>query len=104
MNGQRPRPTSCGKDTGLQVRMTFTLFLLGLIYVILIVALLGAGVNGVTVALIAGGLAVFQLFGSDKLALRAMGAREVSPAEAPELHAMIDRLCVQADLPKPRVA
>jgi heat shock protein HtpX len=56
------------------------------------------------VALIAGGLAVFQLFGSDKLALRAMGAREVSPAEAPELHAMIDRLCVQADLPKPKVA
>ena len=84
--------------------MTFTMFLLGLVYVVLIVALLGAGANGVTVALIAGGLAVFQLFGSDKLALRAMGARVVSPAEAPELHAMIDRLCVQADLPKPRVA
>jgi heat shock protein HtpX len=99
-----PRPTSFGKDTGLQVRMTVTLFLLGLVYVILIVALLAAGANGVMVALIAGGLAVFQLFGSDKLALHAMGAREVSPAEAPELHAMIDRLCVQADLPKPKVA
>jgi heat shock protein HtpX len=99
-----PRPTSFGKDTGLQVRMTVTLFLLGLVYVILIVALLAAGANGVLVALIAGGLAVFQLFGSDKLALHAMGAREVSPAEAPELHAMIDRLCVQADLPKPKVA
>jgi heat shock protein HtpX len=84
--------------------MTVTLFLLGLVYVILIVALLAAGANGVMVALIAGGLAVFQLFGSDKLALHAMGAREVSPAEAPELHAMIDRLCVQADLPKPKVA
>jgi heat shock protein HtpX len=99
-----PRPTSFGKDTGLQVRMTFVLFLLGALYVALIVALLGSGVNGVTVALIAGGLAAFQLFGSDKLALRAMGAREVSPAEAPELHAMIERLCVQADLPKPKVA
>jgi heat shock protein HtpX len=99
-----PRPTSFGKDTGLQIRMTFTFFLLGLLYVILVVALLGAGASGVTVAVIAGGLALFQLFGSDKLALRAMGAREVSPAEAPELHAMIDRLCVQADLPKPRVA
>jgi heat shock protein HtpX len=98
------RPTSFGKDTGLQLRMTFTMFLLGLVYVVLIVALLGSGVNGITVALIAGGLAVFQLFGSDKLALRAMGAREVTPAEAPELHAMIDRLCVQADLPKPKVA
>jgi heat shock protein HtpX len=56
------------------------------------------------VAFIAGGLALFQLFGSDKLALRAMGAREVTPQQAPELHAMIDRLCVQADLPKPKVA
>ncbi len=99
-----PRPTSFGKDTGLQVRMALTLFLLGLVYVILVVALFATGVNGVTIALIAGGLALFNLFGSDKLALRAMGAREVSPAEAPELHAMIDRLCVQADLPKPRVA
>jgi len=99
-----PRPTSFGKDTGLQLRMTFTMFLLGLVYVALIVALLAAGANGVLVALIAGGLAVFQLFGSDKLALRAMGAREVTPAEAPELHAMIERLCVQADLPKPKVA
>jgi heat shock protein HtpX len=98
------RPTSFGKDTGLQLRMTLTMFLLGLVYVILVVALLGSGVNGITVAVIAGGLALFQLFGSDKLALRAMGARQVSPAEAPELHAMIDRLCVQADLPKPKVA
>jgi heat shock protein HtpX len=79
--------------------MTLTLFLLGAIYVVLVVAMLAA-----LVALIAGGLAVFNLFGSDKLALRAMGAREVSPAEAPELHAMIERLCIQADLPKPKVA
>src|ERR687892_6645 len=98
------RPTSFGKDTGLQLRMTFTMFLLGLVYVVLIVALLAAGANGILVAFIAGGLAIFQLFGSDKLALRAMGAREVTPAQAPELHAMIDRLCVQADLPKPKVA
>src|SRR5215217_7875585 len=104
MVGQMPRPTSFGKDRGLQFRMALTMFLLGLVYVVLVVALLASGANGVLVALIAGGLAVFQLFGSDKLALRAMGARQVSPAEAPELHAMIDRLCVQADLPKPRVA
>src|SRR5215212_4886189 len=104
MESTMARPTSFGRDTGLQLRMALTLFLLGLVYVILIVALLASGASGVTVALIAGGLAVFQLFGSDKLALRAMGAREVTPAEAPELHAMIDRLCVQADLPKPKVA
>jgi len=98
------RPTSFGKDTGLQIRMTFVFFLLGALYVALIVALLASGVNGATVALIAGGLALFQLFGSDKLALHAMGAREVTPQQAPELHAMIERLCVQADLPKPKVA
>ena len=99
-----PRPTSFGRDTGLQLRMTFVMFLLGLLYVGLVVTMLYVGVNGVLVALIAGGLAMFQLFGSDNLALRAMGAREVSPHEAPEFHAMIDRLCVQADLPKPKVA
>jgi heat shock protein HtpX len=32
-----------------------------------------------------------------------MGVKEVSPAEEPELHGVIERLCVQADLPKPRV-
>jgi heat shock protein HtpX len=104
MKALMSRPTSFGKDTGLQIRMTFTMFLLGLVYVVLIVALLASGANGVLIAIIAGGLAAFQLFGSDKLALRAMGARVVSPAEAPELHAMIERLCIQADLPKPKVA
>jgi heat shock protein HtpX len=104
MVSEMPRPTSFGKDTGLQVRMAVTMFLLGAVYVVLVVAMLAAGVNGALVVVIAGGLALFNLFGSDKLALRAMGAREVSPAEAPELHAMIERLCIQADLPKPKVA
>jgi heat shock protein HtpX len=99
-----PRPTSFGKDTGLQVRMTVTLFLLGLVYVVLVVTMLAVGVNGLLVVLIAGGLAAANLFASDKLALSAMGARVVTPQEAPQLHAMIDRLCVQADLPKPKVA
>src|SRR5829696_2579386 len=99
-----PRPTSFGRDTGLQVRMVVTLFLLGALYVALVVALLGSGVNGVTVAIIAGGLAALNLFASDKLALAAMGARVVTPEQAPQLHAMIERLCVQADLPKPKVA
>ena len=99
-----PRPTSFGRDTGLQVRMTVTMFLLGALYVALVVALLAAGTNGITVAIIAGGLAAMNLFASDKLALAAMGARVTTPQEAPQLHAMIERLCVQADLPKPRVA
>jgi heat shock protein HtpX len=96
--------SSFGRDTGLQIRMATTMFLLGLVYVVFVGALFAAGVNAIMIVVIAGGMALLQLFASDKMALAAMGAREVSPAEAPELHAMIDRLCVQADLPKPRVA
>jgi heat shock protein HtpX len=99
-----PPPRKIGRDAGLTARMTLTLFLLGALYVVLIGALFAAGVGAILIAVIAGGLLLLQLFTSDKLALRAMGAREVSPQEAPEFHAMIERLCVQADLPKPRVA
>ncbi|MDQ6751470.1 MAG: zinc metalloprotease HtpX [Actinomycetota bacterium] len=98
------RSTSFGRDTGLQLRMTLTMFLLGALYVAFVVVLLSTGTGAVTIAIIAGGMALLQFFASDKLALRAMGAREVTPQEAPEFHAMIERLCVQADLPKPRVA
>jgi heat shock protein HtpX len=99
-----PRPTSFGKDTGLQLRMATTLLLLGGVYVVLVGVLFAAGASGVTIAIVAGGLAALNLFASDKLALAAMGGRVVTPQEAPQLHAMIERLCVQADLPKPKVA
>jgi heat shock protein HtpX len=92
------------RDLGLQVRMLLTMFLLGLLYVALVVALLAAGAGMATMLLVVAGLALAQLTLSDRLALRAIGAREVSPADAPGLHAMIERLCVQADLPKPRIA
>ncbi len=95
---------SFGRDTGLQVRMATTMFLLGLLYVAFVGVLFYAGASAVVILVVAGGLALLQLFASDKMALSAMGAREVSPAEAPELHAMIERLCLQADLPKPKIA
>jgi heat shock protein HtpX len=104
MNHMAMTKTSFDRDPGLQARMLLTMFLLGLLYVVLVGALFAAGAQGVLILCIAGGLFIFQLFASDKLALRAMGAREVTPAEAPELHAMIERLCIQADLPKPKVA
>jgi heat shock protein HtpX len=97
------RPTSFGRDTGLQVRMLITMLLLGGVYAALVGVLFASGASGVLILVVAGGLLALQFFTSDKLALRAMGVREVSPQEAPELHAMIDRLCVQADLPKPKV-
>jgi heat shock protein HtpX len=97
------RTTSFGKDTGLQARMLVTMFLLGLLYAALVGALFASGASGITILLVAGGLLALQLFTSDKIALRAMGVHEVSPQQAPELHAMIERLCIQADLPKPRI-
>lgn len=96
------RPTTFGRDTGLQVRMTLTLFLLGLVYAVLVGVVFASGYTFLLV--LVGGMFLLQVFASDKLALHAMGAREVSPQEAPQLHAMIERLCVQADLPKPRIA
>jgi heat shock protein HtpX len=84
--------------------MILTLFLLGLVYAVLIGVLFAAGVGAVMIAVIAGGLFLVQYFTSDKIALASMGAHVVTPQEAPQFHALIDRLCVQANLPKPRVA
>ncbi len=84
--------------------MGVVIFLLGLLYVGFVAALIASGVGAVTILLIAGGFALAQILFSDRLALAAMGARIVSPQEAPELHATVERLCQLADLPKPRIA
>ncbi|HSS81408.1 MAG TPA: zinc metalloprotease HtpX [Gaiellaceae bacterium] len=94
-----------GRDAGLSLRMLLTTSMLGLLYVLFAVALfyvLNAGI--VLMVVIVGGLAFVQYFTSDKLALRAAGAKVVERDEAPELHDMIERLCAMADLRKPRVA
>ena len=83
--------------------MVVTIFLLGAVYAVLVGALFASGASGVVILVVAGGLLALQFFTSDKLALRAMGVQTVTPQEAPELHAMIERLCVQADLPKPTI-
>jgi len=95
---------SFGRDRGLQFRMLFTLFLLGLVYAVLIGVLFAAGAGAITIAVIAAVLFVVQFYTSDKIALYSMGAHEVSPQDAPQFHALIERLCIQANLPKPRVA
>ena len=84
--------------------MVLTMFLLGLLYVALFVVIVQAGAGIATTVVILGLFSLAQLFFSDKLALSAMGAKEVSPQEAPGLHAMIEKLCIQADIPKPRIA
>jgi heat shock protein HtpX len=94
-----------GRDAGLTLRMLLTGSLLGLLYVLFAVALffvLDAGI--VVMVVIVGALAFVQYFTSDKLALKAAGAKVVERDQAPELHDMIERLCAIADLRKPRVA
>ena len=96
---------SYGRDAGLTWRMLTTSFLLGLLYVIFGVVLIQYLNFGlVPVLLIVIGLAFFQYYTSDKLALRAAGAKVVERDEAPELHDLVERLCAMADLPKPKVA
>lgn len=92
------------RDTGLQFRMLLTMFLLGLLYVVFAGVLFAAGAGVAIMVVVIAALSLAQLFLSDKLALASMGAKEVSPQEAPGLHAMIERLCIQADLPKPKIA
>jgi heat shock protein HtpX len=92
-----------GKDSGLQARMVLTMFLLVVVYVVLVGVLFAVGASGVTILVVALALMGLQLFTSDKIAMGTMGVKEVSPQEEPELHGIIERLCVQADLPKPRV-
>jgi heat shock protein HtpX len=94
-----------GRDAGLTLRMFLTTGLLGLVYVtfaVLLFSFLNIGL--VPILLIVAGLAFFQYYTSDKLALLASGAKVVERDQAPDLHAMVERLCAMADLPKPRVA
>jgi heat shock protein HtpX len=96
---------SYGRDAGLSFRILLTSSLLGLLYVIFAVVLFNVlNVGLVPLIVIVVGIAFFQYFTSDKLALAASGAKVVERDQAPELHDMVERLCAMADLPKPRVA
>ena len=83
--------------------MLLTMFLLGLVYVAFVGVLFAVGAGAGLIVVVAVVLLLVQLFASDKLAMSTMGVKEVSPADEPELHGIVERLCVQADLPKPRV-
>lgn len=104
--------TRYAPDRGLTVRMTATMFLLGLVFVAFVALIIGimtaAHVSMGAIILVAlvfgGGTAFISLFYSDKIALAAAGAQEVTPQQAPKLHAIVDRLCALADMDKPRVA
>ena len=92
-------------DRGLTARMGLVGFLFVALYLgfmALLIAVLDVGAPFIVV--LALGLGWAQWYFSDKIAMKAMRAREVTPEQAPELHGVVDRLCALADMPKPRVA
>ncbi|MFH8340917.1 zinc metalloprotease HtpX [Streptomyces sp. AM6-12] len=91
-------------DRRLTVRMTVTMFLLGLLYVAFIAALLVLLKSWLLVVVLMGAMFVAQFWFSDRIAMFAMHGRVVEREEYPELHAVVDRLCAIADMPKPTVA
>jgi heat shock protein HtpX len=96
---------SFGRDAGLTTRMLLTSGMLGLLYVVFAVVLFNTlNVGLLPMLLIVVGLALFQYYTSDKLALLASGAKVVDRDQAPELHDMVERLCAMSDLPKPKIA
>ena len=98
------RRKAYGRDFGLTSRMFLTIFLLGALYVGFFALLLQSGASIGVMVVILGVFAFVQYFTSDKIALASSGAKVVTPEQAPDLHAMVDRLCAMSDLPKPRVA
>src|SRR6185437_6186582 len=94
-----------GRDAGLTIRMILTGGRLGVLYFIFAVVLFSVvNVGLVPLIVIVVGIAFSQYYTSDKIALRAAGAKIVTPEEAPALHETVERLCAMADLPKPKVA
>jgi heat shock protein HtpX len=90
-------------DRGLTARMMTTVFLIGLLYALLVTALALSHLRIEWVILIPVVLVVAQYFYSDRIALWAMHAKVVTPEQAPQLHAVVDRLCNLANMEKPRV-
>jgi heat shock protein HtpX len=90
-------------DHKLNVRMFFTGLALVILYGIIVGVLLEVGISVVVVVLIVGGLLFCQYYFSDKIAMYSMRAHEVTPQEEPRLHQIVDRLCLLANMPKPRV-
>ncbi len=98
------RVVKWSSDPGLAARMVIVMGLLAFVYLAFMAVLVAAGADAVTVLVIAAILAGFQYFFSDKIALLSVGARVVEPQQAPDLHAMVERLAALADVPKPKVA
>jgi len=92
------------RDTGLSGRIFLTWILLLLVYLIFMAVLMALGLPSMFIIFIAVGMGLVQYFFSDKLVMMTTGARVVEEDEYPDLHRMIEKLCTEAELPKPRIA
>ena len=95
--------TKIETDHKLNVRMFITGLALVALYAIIVSVMISLGVSLVLVIVIAGGLLFSQYFFSDKIAMFSMHAHEVTPQQEPKLHEIVDRLCLLANVQKPRV-
>lgn len=92
------------RDWGLTGRVWLTMFLLFILYLVLMTVLLAFGAGYWLIVLLAVGMGLVQYFFSDKLVLWSTGARILEDGEYPDLHRTVEKLCREADLPKPRIA
>lgn len=91
-------------DLGLSLRMFLTMLILGAVYLGFLTILYWLGIDFWSLMIIAAVMLGIQYFFSDKIVLASSGAKIVTPEQAPRLHAIVDRLCAETGLPKPRVA
>src|ERR1019366_6294355 len=90
-------------DHALNVRMFITGLALVVLYLVITTLLIYLGVGYGFVIVIVAALIFSQYYFSDKIAMFSMHAHEVTPAQEPTLHEIADRLCLLANMPKPRV-
>ena len=95
--------TKIETDHGLNVRMFITGLMLVVLYLIITTLLIYAGLSMGLVLVIVVAMIFSQYYFSDKIAMFSMHAHEVSAQEEPRLHEIVDRLCLLANMPKPRV-
>jgi heat shock protein HtpX len=94
------------RDWSLTARCWFTGLLLVLLYIVFMMVLLVLfpSINALVFIALAVIMGLFQYFFSDKMVLWSTGARIIEDDEYPELHRMVEKLCAEADLPKPKIA
>ena len=85
-------------------RIKTVLLLAGMtVFLIFIGKLLGGRTGMYLAFILALGMNFFSYWFSDKIVLKMYGAQEVSPADAPQLHQIVDELAREAGIPKPKV-